>query len=809
MFKNYLKIAWRNLIKNKQQSIINVLGVTVGTVCCLSILAYVNAQFGYDTHHDQAENLYRLRTKIKTTQNNSINSDFAAAGPPIAPAIKEDFPVVSEVCRIVYFGEGNEQLLRVTGRDESYYESGGYVADSTFFKLFNYTILEGNKNEALKAPNTIVISSSLAEKLFGSQSALNKTLVLGAGEEQQDITVTGVFKEQEHKSHLNPNYILSMMSPGVGEFVRTVENYATQNFVYSYIKLLPGSSASALEKKLPEFLQQRGAKDLAAAGFEKTLLLQPVEEIHLYSKGIDNQIGEVSNIEYLYVMLFLALIIQVVACINFVNLSTARASKRAKEIGVRKAVGAEKGSLVRQFLGESVLVSFFAVAISIPITLMLLPQMNVLTEGSLVFSDIINFRIIAILLGVGLITGLLAGFYPALVLSSIKPVKVLKGFVDIKLGSGGLRKTLVVFQFVVSIALVTAVIIVTQQLKFAHAKDMGFDKENVLAIRLGTDDAKGKYSTLQIQMSKILGVANVAGTNIYPSSPIRGDLGMHLPNEDATNQTSVYYNGITENYFNTVGTKVIAGRALRLKDSTQVVVNKATLDAFNIDLENALATTLVQTYEGQRSEYQIVGVTENYHFASLKQEIDPLLLFNDNSPNWLVLKADSNDYKTLLSSLETTWKAINPTTPFVYNFVDKEVEKLFEEEQRLGQISLVFTILAILISCLGLFGLISYVAEQKKKEIGIRKVLGASISSVIQLLTKDFIKLVGIAFLIGAPIAYYFMQSWLEDFTYRIDIQWWVFALAGGFALVITFLTVGFQAIKAAIANPVKSLRTE
>lgn len=811
MFKNYLKIAWRNLIKNKQQTIINLLGLTIGTVCCLCILAFVNAQFGYDTHHEQIGDLYRLRSKIKSTKNTSINADIATAGPPIANAMKEDFAEVAEVCRVVYFGDGGEQLLRVSGKNESHYESRGYVADSTFFKLFEYTILEGNKNDALKAPNSMVISSSLAKKLFGNQSALNKTLTLGTGEEQENITVTGVFKEREHKSHLNPNFILSMMSPGIGEFVRTVQNYASQNFVHSYVRLQPGSSASSLEKKLPDFLQKRGAKDLAAMGFDKTLLLQPVKDIHLHSKGIDNQIDEVSNIEYLYAMLLLALIIQVVACINFVNLSTARASKRAKEIGVRKAVGAEKSSLVRQFLGESVLISFFAVAISIPIALALLPQMNALTEGNLVFSDIVNFKIIAILIGLGLLTGLLAGFYPALVLSSIKPVKVLKGIIDIKLGSGGIRKALVVFQFVVSIALVTAVIIVTQQLKFAYDKDLGFDKENLLAIRLGTKDAQNKFNALQAKISALSGVSQVAGANKYPSSPtnVRGDMGMHLPNEDDTNLTIVFYNGITENYFNTVGTKLIAGRTLRSNDSTQIVVNKATLDAFNIAFEDALASSLVETYEGRRSEYQIVGVTENYHFATLKEAINPMMLYNEDAPVWLILKANSKDYNNLLTAVEASWKAVNPATPFVYTFIDKEVEKLFAEEQRLGQISSVFTILAILISCLGLFGLISYVAEQKKKEIGVRKVLGASIGSVVQLLTKDFITLVGISFLIGAPIAYYFMQDWLKDFTYRIEIKWWVFALAGGLAMVITLLTVGFHSLKAAAASPVKSLRTE
>ena len=809
MIKQYVKIAWRSLTKNKLQTTINLLGLTVGTVCCLIILVYVNAQFDYDQHHDDASSLYRIRTKVKT-DNNSIDSDIATASPPIAFAMKEDFPEVIDACRVVYFGEESSQLLRASDSEDSYYVSRGYVADSTFFSFFKYPILEGGSpKEMLKAPNNVVLSSNLAQKLFGGTKALGKTLVLGAGEEQQNITVTGVFKEGNNKTHLQPNYVLSMTSPGIGEFVRSVENYATQNFVFSYLKLVPGVNVPQLEKKLPNFLRARGADDLAAVGFDKTLLLQPVKDIHLYSKGIDAQIEDVSNIEYLYAMLLLAFIIQLVACINFVNLSTARAGKRAKEIGVRKVIGAEKSSLIRQFLSESVLLSLFAMVLSIPSSAFLLPSMNELTGGTLVFSDIWNLKILGLLTVIGIVTGLLAVIYPALILSSIKPAKVIKGMVNLNLGSGNLRKALVVFQFVVSIALVTAVLIVTQQLKYAQSKDMGFDKENVVAIKLGTQEARNRYTALRDELTALSNISEVAGTNNYPSARILGDLGLHLPGQSPENMRAVFYNGITENYFNTVGTNLLRGRNLRPNDSTQIIVNKATLDEFGIELENAVSSKLIQTYEGQTTEYEIVGVSEDFHFASLKQAIDPMMLYFDNAPDWLVVKANSNDFKALLTDLESRWKNVNPYSPFEYTFVNDGVQKLFEEEQKLGKISLTFTLLAIFISCLGLFGLVSYVAEQKKKEIGIRKVLGASIKSVVQLLTKDFIKLVGIAFLIASPIAYYFMQRWLEDFTYRIDIEWWVFLLAGGFALLITVFTVGFQSVKSALANPVKSLRTE
>ncbi len=809
MFKVVLKIAWRNLTKNKLQSFINILGLTVGTLSCLAILVHVFGQLGYDKHYDDAELLYRIRNKIKSINNNSINSDGAATSPPIAFALKEDYPEIDEVTRVVYFGEGNDNLMRVTGSNNGYYEPRGYVADSTFFKLFNYPFLEGKASNALNAPNSVVLSSTLAKKLFGNEKALHKTLVLGGGDDAMNITVTGVFKDDFGKTHLNPNYILSMMSPGIGEFVRSVENYATQNFVYTYIKMIPGSSASDLEKKLPSFLQTRGAKDLAQVGFDKKLLLQPVTDIHLYSKDISFQIDSVSNIQDLYIMLLLALIIQLVACINFINLSTARANKRGKEIGVRKVVGAKKGSLVRQFLGESLFLSLFATLITIPLTIILLPFLNELTQGTVEIMDVLNVKVLGILLVLGVATGLLAGFYPAMVLSAIKPIKVLKGVVNLKSSNGTFRKTLVVFQFVVSITLIVAVLIIGQQIKYAQNKDIGFDKENLLAIRLGTGELSKKYDAIKEQFSTVSGVAEVTATNNYPSEYIFGDLGLHLPEQDPANITSVFYNGITENYFETVGTRLLIGRTLRANDSTQVIVNKATLDAFNIPLDRAEGSKLIQPNGEQSQEYEIVGVSENYHFASLKEDIAPVLLFNETEPDWIVVKTKTTNFEALLADLESGFKAVNQYAPFEYTFIDKNVERMYAEERRLGKMTRIFSFLAILISCLGLFGLMSYIAEQKKKEIGIRKVLGASIQAVVQLITKDFVKLVLIAFIIATPIAYFLMQEWLQDFAYKIDMSWWTFAVAGGSAMLITLLTVSFQSIQSAIANPVKSLRNE
>lgn len=806
MLWNYFKIGWRNLWKNKLPTGINLLGLTVGTVCCLSILMYVIAQFGYDQQFEDSSSLYRLKTVIEENENGNPS---AGSSPPIAFAMKEDFPEVTEACRVVYFGKENAGLLRNPNNDESFYEPRGYVADPTFFKLFNYPFLEGNPENALDTPNSIVLSETLAKKLFGTKKALNQTLVLGSGEEEMTLTIKGVFEDDFGKTHLNPNYILTMNSPGLGEFVRNETNFATQNFVLSYLKLTPGADAGMLESKLPEFLQRHGAKDIAAVGFSKSLFLQKVTDIHLYSKGIRNQIDKVSDINYIYTLLILALFIQLVACINFINLSTARANKRAKEIGVRKAIGADKGNLIRQFLGESLMLSLFASAISIPLTALALPFVNTLTQGNMDHADIFQWQILAVLLVLGVLTGIIAGIYPALILSSIRPVKVLKASVNLNLGSGKLRKALVVFQFVISIGLISSVIIITQQVKHSQKMDMGFNKDNLIAVRLGTQKVSENFNAIKTNFETINGVTEVSGSNHYPSEFILGDLGLTLPGGNPADQTLVHYNGVSPNYLKTVGTSLLTGRMLRANDSVQVLVNKVTIDAFKIPLEKAVGSRLIQTYEGEVEEFEIVGVTDNYHFATLKEEIGPMLLYNETQPGWIILKTDLQNYESFLDKLETSWKMVNPNTPFIYTFVDKEVEKLYAEEKRLGKISVVFTSLAILISCLGLFGLISFIAEQKKKEIGIRKVLGASIQNVTQLLTKDFLKLVGIAFIIASPLAFYVMQKWLQDFPYRITIEWWVFIIAGGIALIITLLTVSFQAIKAAIANPVKSLRTE
>ena len=809
MFKNYIKIAWRNLWKDKQQTLINLLGLTIGTVSCLTILMYVFDQTGYDQHHDRAESIYRVRMITDGSGADTETVNAATTGPPVAFALKEDFPEIEQVTRVINIDLFNIDMIKASGADEGLYEPRAYLADSTFFQLFNYHMLEGN-SKSLNEPSTLVLSSALAKKLFGNEKAVDKVIeISGYSGEPNKLTVKGVFDENSGKSHLNPNYIISMNTPGLGAYVKGVTDYVTNTFIYTYVKLKPSANATGLQQKLPGFLESRAGKQFEERGIKRTLILQKVTDIHLYSNGITAQIDKVSNIQYLYMLGILALFIQLIACVNFINLSTARAHKRRKEIGIRKVVGADKSSLIFQFLGESLLLSLFAVLISVPITIALLPLINELAESNLAYNDLYNSKIVLSLCLLGLLTGVMAGIYPALVLSSVKIVSVLKNVISRDSGSGNLRKALVVFQFVLSIGLVSMVIIIWQQFNYTQEKNLGFKKENLISLEMNTESARDKYYALKSQLGNIPGVKSITGNWVSPSEEINYELDLYLPGKSAENHIEGKLNWISEDYTQTVGITLLDGRDLRQTDSTQVMVNESILRVMGIQKDKAIGSKIFSATDDGDLEFEIVGVVSDFHYASFKEAIAPLVLQRIAAPRRMLIRLEAGKVGGILASMRQIWKSTVANTPFMHSFVDKGVERRYEEEKRIGEIATFFTILAILISTLGLFGLISYTAEQKKKEIGIRKVLGASIASVVQLLTKDFIKLVFIALAIAIPIAYYLMQLWLQDFTYRIAIEWWVFALAGGFALIITFITVGFQSVKSAIANPVKSLRTE
>jgi putative ABC transport system permease protein len=542
---------------------------------------------------------------------------------------------------------------------------------------------------------------------------------------------------------------------------------------------------------------------------KKHLYLQKVADIHLHSKGVGNQIDDVSDAGFLKLLLTIAFFIQLIACINFINLTTARSMRRAREIGVRKVVGAGKPALVMQFLGESVFISLIAVLLAAGVVVLLLPWLNTLTGGKFDISVLYSFDIVAIILGLGLATGLLAGIYPALYLSGFRPVSVLKSTFRLKSSSVLLRKSLVVFQFATAIVLIIGVIVISRQISYMQSKDLGFNQHQKLILPLRDDHARAQADALKDKLSVLKDVNGVTACSSYPPKVVLNDLRLHTIDQTMENAQIARVNRVDEDYFKVMGIRLLAGRNVSPTDTNQAVANEAALKIFGIEKDKAIGTKLYGNINGRRSEFEIVGVISNYNFYSLKMEVGPLLTFYKNRVNYLVVEFKTANYKGALADVGSIWKGIMPGVPFEYSFLDTDLQKQYTEENTLQKISNSFTILAILISCLGLFGLAMFTAQQRIKEIGVRKVLGASVTGIISMLSKDFLKLVLISIVIACPVAWWLMSKWLEDFAYKTDIGWWVFVLAGIMALLVASVTVSFQAIKAAIANPVKSLRTE
>jgi putative ABC transport system permease protein len=808
MIRNYLKVAWRNIWKNKSFSLLNIMGLTAGTVCCIYILLYVRSQSGYDKQFTDAETLYRVRS-VFAREGEDVNNS-ACTSPPMVMQMKMDFPEIDVATRVVYFNDGSNNLIRNVKTDKGFYETNGYVVDSTFFQVFDFHFLEGRASNSLDDPYTVVLSSALAKKLFGREPALGQQINITNQYNKHDFKITGVFDENYGKSHLNPHFIMTMNSGGIGGFVRTVNEWAGQNFIYSYVRLNPNADPAVLQAKLPAFLQKYGKKDLDRLVMNKQLLLQKVTDIHLHSKGIGPQIDKTSDIGFLNLLLAIACFIQLIACINFINLTTARSMRRAREIGVRKVVGAVRTSLILQFLSESVLVAIISMLLAIPIVALLLPELNSLTEGTLTLKAFKSVPVISTIIALGFITGLLGGIYPSIYLSGFQPVSILKGAFRFKGSSVFFRKGLVVFQFVIAIVLIISVLVISGQVSFMQNFDMGFNKEQKLIIPLESRDARAHFASLRNEFSGLKDINGVAGCNADPSRIVLNDFIVYTKGHDLSNGKVVKANSADENFFQVMGMKILKGRNLRESDTTgQVIANELTLKQLDIPMETAIGTKLYANPGGQAKEFEIVGVCNDYIFNTMKSEMQPLITSYTSQPNYLVANMATKEYKSLLAAVGSAWKKALPSIPFEYSFLDQELEKQYKEESTLRKIANLFTLLAIIISCLGLFGLAMFTAQQRIKEIGVRKVLGASVTGIITMLSRDFLKLVLLSIIIASPIAWWAMNKWLSEFTYKLPLSWWTFVLAGAMAIIIAFITVSFQAIKAAIANPVRSLRSE
>lgn len=810
MIKNYFKTAIRFLLKNKTFSFINIVGLATGTLCCLYILLYVQDQYNYDKHHQGAGDIYRVTSSLAITGDKHNNS---TASPPIAPAIKRDFPEVIQYTRLIPSDLlGNSKNLLVY-KDKSFYENKLVYVDSTFFDVFSYHFDYGrNTKDILADPYTIVLSKSTATKLFGREDPVGKVISIDNAYGKHDFKVNGVVDESLGKTHIEANIFVTMRSGGFGGFVMNNTAWAGYNLACSYIRLRPGASANALEKKLPEFLNKYGAQQLKALGMTKVLHLQPITSIHT-TTGYEVELSKTISPTLLTILGLIAVMIQLVACINFMNLSTARASKRAKEVGVRKVIGAGKADLVRQFLGESFLLSLIGVLLALPLLYFALPYLNQITQTDIQLSLLYHYRIWLMLAAIVVVTGVIAGSYPAFYLAAFEAIKVIKGNFTSHISASGIRRSLVVFQFVLSIILITGIVIIYSQLKYIKNKDLGFDKDQKLIFSFYTEGAQQKMTAFATDLQQLSDVKYVSRSNNYMSQFVGRDHGVFLAGGNQSTAVDAQNMDTDEKFVKANGIRIISGRDFHINDSLKTLINETLCRRLGLSPDKAPGTRLYSQYlDGPVNYVEVVGVMKDFNYNSLHGDVRPFMLFYNGDPNafsFMTVSVSSNDYKTLLGKIETVWRKTLPQVPFEYAFLDEEVQKQYAAEISLSKIINSFTIMAILISCLGLFGLTTFSAEQRRKEISIRKVLGASVAGVVGLLSKEFVKLIGIAFLIATPITWWVMHKWLEAFAYKVSLSWWMFALGGLLSVLIALVTISFQAIKAALANPVKSLRSE
>jgi len=819
MLKNYLLIAIRSLSKHRFYSLINIAGLATGIAACLIIVLFIQHELSYDKHYENSDRIYRLNGEIKFGGN---HYKLAVASAPLGSTLVQGFPEVEAAVR---FRARGSYLVKRTETSDNIKENDIIWTDSTFFKVFSIPVVAGNASTALAEPNTIAISRKAAKKYFPNEEPLGQTLIL---DNRWNVKVTAVFEDMPKASHFHYDFLIALA--GLSEAQQT--NFMSNNF-NTYVLLRADADPKELEKKFAPYLDKfMGPQAAAVLGGDFTMekfraggniwqyTLMPLTDIHLHS-DLTAELGPNGDITYIYLFSAIALFILGIACINFMNLSTARSANRAKEVGVRKVMGSLRSHLVRQFLLESILLSMASFVFAVALAWLALPVFNSLSQKDLEL-PLTNPAFYLVLGCASLFVGVLAGIYPSFFLSAFKPVNVLKGNVALGMRSGWIRSSLVVFQFVISIFLVIATITVNRQLNYIQNKKIGFQKDQVLVV----NDAYALGNNIQSFKNEVLKNNFIKSGSISGFIPVTGgwrnDNTFWPEGSEPNEQTMVGLQNwsVDYDYVKTMGMKITEGRDFSVdfpSDSSAVILNHAALKFFH--MENDPIGKKISTFNGNNPDgspdrsslrsWTVIGVLEDFHFESLKQNISPLGLFLDNSTGTVVFRFEAANSQDVIAAVEKTWKNLAPGQPFQYSFLDEDFARMYSSEQRLGKTFAVFASLAIIIACLGLFALTSFTAEQRTKEIGIRKVLGASVSSIVVLLSKEFGKLILIAFVLAAPIASYAVNWWLKGYTYKVEIGILVYALAGVFAFAIAWITMSYQSIRAARNNPVTSLRSE
>jgi len=800
MLRNYFKIAFRNLWRNKTFSLINILGLAVGLASCLLLFMYISHELSYDDFQQKADRIVRV------TMEYSIDGHVdktVVTGTKVAPEFGRHFPEVESGVRF----DSRPAVVRYENRQFS--EKRVVYADSAFFTLFSFKLLKGNPQKALAGPNVIVLSASTANKYFGTSDPVGKTLRINAGGGDKDYTVTGVVEDAPFNSQIKYDLLASFTTLSASK----QEQWWSANYA-TYLLLRNPEAIATLQAKIPGFMKTQFGKAEMTGGNYLTYNLEPLRRVHLYSP-VEGGFEPGGDLTYLYIFGSIAVLILVIACVNYVNLATSRAVERAQEVGVRKVMGAQPGQLFGQFMGESVLVTFTALLLSLLLCYLTLPLFNTLSDRHFTFGSWLQPTNLFILVGIGLLVSFVAGGYPALVLVRFQPVRVLKGQLKTA-GAGQFRRTLIVFQFAVTAFLIISTLVIRNQLAYIQTKKLGYNKDHVLVLP-ADQQVNEKIRALKSEFRQNADVQQVALAYESPAH-IGGGYSMRRMDKPENQNKMVTAIPVDEDFAKTVGLHIIAGSDLNATDMQRLSDKSAdSLNRNRFILNESAVKTLglsPQAAIGQRLELngrlgEIKAVVADFHFASMKQAIGPLVIFPEPWGNVVLVKLSGSRLPNTLRDLETKWRTIVPSRPFEYEFLDEEFNKLYSGETRTGRIFTVFASLSIFLACLGLFGLSAYTTAQRTKEIGVRKVLGASVPDIMLLLSKDFLKLVLVAIVLASPIAGYAMNRWLQDFVYRIRLEWWVFVAAGLLAVVIAFLTVSFQSIKAALRNPVKSLRSE
>lgn len=816
MLKNYIVIALRLLVKNKVFSLINILGLSAGVACCMLLTLYIQDEFNYEKGFKDREKIFRVNT---TFIRDGVEETVASASPPIAPGLAQALPDIETFTRVMK--PLNTEVNIVRYQDKSFFEKNAFLVDSTFLDVFPYQLLEGNASTALDAPSSVLLSQHLTEKIFGRQSPLDELLIINSGTTSDTFRVTGVVATPVFPSHLDADIYMNMNSDGWGRWVLNQTTWADNNIVGSYLKLRDPSVAKTLEAKFPRLVEMHAGEALKQSGRQKTLKLQALERIRLYSDVRKSASDEGSgSITYIYIIATIGIFILLLACINFMNLTTARSAQRSGEVGIRKSMGAFRHNLIRQFLGESMVIVLFALAVAFVIVLLALPFFNSVMQKQLSLnSGNLPFMIAATLV-IGVITTLLAGSYPAFFLSSLKPAHILKGK-SLAGGSQWLRKTLVVVQFVITIALISSIIIIQQQLQYIQSKSLGFNTSQVMMIPLRTAQAAAQYTSLKTSFEGLSGVGTVSATSSIPSTPLTRDWGIFK--QGATSDQTITHDivNVDADYFKTMGIGLITGRDFIVGQdnvpadtvsTTKIVVNESSLKAFGIPLETAVGSTIYFQPGAERYEFTVIGVVKDFHQFSLHRQIRPMLFMLSGNRNffpYLAATVDMASYAQVEAAMKKIWNERISDAPFESIFLNDNIKTLYKAEERTSTILIISTTIALLISCLGLYGLSVYVAERKTKEIGIRKVVGASVQSIIAMLSKEYIRLIAIAFAISVPLGYYFMNRWLENFAYKIDVGVSVFLISGAVSFIVAWLTISFESFRAASKNPVDTFRNQ